>query len=70
LDADWLDCGGVATVQPMGQRQPRESIVVRGTENKFTDANRLDQIAFAATDVEDMSKRLQSNKAMHSGQRR
>jgi catechol 2,3-dioxygenase-like lactoylglutathione lyase family enzyme len=31
----WLCSGGVATVHLMGQRQPREGIVVRGTEKKF-----------------------------------
>jgi hypothetical protein len=44
----------------MGTRQPREGIVVRGTEKKYEDTGRLDHIAFAATDVEGVRKRLQS----------
>ena len=55
----WLYSGGAATVHLMGQRKPREGIVIRGTENKFTDTNRLDHIAFAATDVESVRQRLQ-----------
>ena len=43
-----------------GTRQPREGIVVRGTEKKYEDTGRLDHIAFAATDIEGMRKRLQS----------
>ena len=34
--------------------------MVRGTERKYEDTGRLDHIAFAATDVEGMRKRLQS----------
>src|SRR3977135_2387275 len=56
----WLYSGGVATVHLIGQRQPREGIKVRGTEKKFTDTNRLDHIAFAATDPEGVRQRLQS----------
>ena len=56
----WLYSGGTATVHLMGTRKPREGIVVRGTEKKYEDTGRLDHIAFAATDVEGMRKRLQS----------
>ncbi|MEH2497838.1 catechol 2,3-dioxygenase-like lactoylglutathione lyase family enzyme [Bradyrhizobium sp. AZCC 1678] len=56
----WLYSGGAATVHLMGTRKPREGIVVRGTEKKYEDTGRLDHIAFAATDVEGMRKRLQS----------
>jgi glyoxalase/bleomycin resistance protein/dioxygenase superfamily protein len=42
----------------MGTRKPREGIVVRGTEKKYDDTGRLDHIAFAATDVEGVRKRL------------
>ena len=56
----WLYSGGVATVHLMGQREPRDGIVVRGTEKKFADTNRLDHIAFAATDPDDVRKRLQA----------
>ena len=58
----WLYSGGVATVHLMGTRKPREGIVVRGTEKKFDDTGRLDHIAFAATDVDGMRKRLQIEK--------
>ena len=44
----------------MGMRKPREGIVVRGTERKYEDTGRLDHIAFAATDVDGVRKRLQS----------
>jgi catechol 2,3-dioxygenase-like lactoylglutathione lyase family enzyme len=56
----WLYSGGVATVHLMGTRKPREGIVVRGTEKNYEDTGRLDHIAFAATDVEGVRKRLQS----------
>ena len=56
----WLYSGGAATVHLMGTRKPREGIVVRGTEKKYEDTGRLDHIAFAATDVEGVRKRLQS----------
>src|SRR3981081_2230385 len=56
----WLYSGGTATVHLMGTRKPREGIVVRGTEKKYEDTGRLDHIAFAATDVEEVRKRLQS----------
>jgi catechol 2,3-dioxygenase-like lactoylglutathione lyase family enzyme len=56
----WLYSGGVATVHLIGQRQPREGIVVRGTEKKFTDTNRLDHIAFAAIDPDEIRQRLQA----------
>jgi catechol 2,3-dioxygenase-like lactoylglutathione lyase family enzyme len=57
----WLYSGGVATVHLMGTRKPREGIVVRGTEKKYDDTGRLDHIAFSATDVEGVRKRLQSH---------
>jgi hypothetical protein len=56
----WLYSGGVATVHLMGTRQPRDGIVVRGTEKKYEDTGRLDHIAFAATDPDGVRKRLQS----------
>ncbi len=56
----WLYSGGTATVHLMGTRKPREGIVVRGTEKKYEDTGRFDHIAFAATDVEGIRKRLQS----------
>ena len=59
-DLDLEYSGGVATVHLMGTRKPREGIVVRGTEKKYDDTGRLDHIAFAATDVDGMRKRLQT----------
>ncbi len=44
----------------LGERKPREGIVVRGTEKKFEDTGRFDHIAFAATDLPGVRKRLQS----------
>ncbi len=46
----------------MGPRTPREGIVVRGTEKKYEDTGRLDHIAFAASDVEGVRKRLNAKK--------
>jgi catechol 2,3-dioxygenase-like lactoylglutathione lyase family enzyme len=56
----WLYSGGVATVHLLGERKPREGIVVRGTAAKFENTGRFDHIAFAATDFEGVRKRLQS----------
>ena len=56
----WLYSGGTATVHLMGTRKAREGIVVRGTEKKYEDTGRLDHIAFAASDVDGVRKRLQS----------
>ena len=56
----WLYSGGVATVHLMGTRQPREGIVVRGTEKKYEDTGRLDHIAFAASGVDEVRSRLQA----------
>ncbi len=57
----WLYSGGIATVHLLGPRQPREGIVVRGTEKDFPDTGRFDHIAFAATDLPGMRQRLQSH---------
>ena len=57
----WLYSGGNATVHLMGTRKPREGIVVRGTDKRFEDTGRLDHIAFAATDVDGVRKRLVAN---------
>jgi catechol 2,3-dioxygenase-like lactoylglutathione lyase family enzyme len=56
----WLYSGGIATVHLMGTRQPREGIVVRGTETKYEDTGRLDHIAFAASGVEEVRSRLKA----------
>src|SRR3979490_159069 len=61
LPGYWLCSGGVAPGHRMGTRKPRDGIVVRGTEKKYEDTGRLDHIAFAATDVDGVRKRLQSN---------
>ena len=58
----WLYSGGQATVHLMGTRKPREGIVVRGTEKKYEDTGRFDHIAFAASDLPGVRKRLQSRK--------
>ncbi|GEP55520.1 VOC family protein [Reyranella soli] len=57
----WLYSGGVATVHLLGERKPREGIVVRGTNARFENTGRFDHIAFAATDIDGVRKRLQSN---------
>ena len=56
----WLYSGGVPTVHLLGPRKPRDGIVVRGTEKKFEDTGRFDHIAFAATDMAGVRKRLKS----------
>jgi catechol 2,3-dioxygenase-like lactoylglutathione lyase family enzyme len=58
----WLYSGGVATVHLLGPRTPREGIVVRGAEKKFDDTGRFDHIAFAASDLPGVRKRLESKK--------
>ena len=58
----WLYSGGTATVHLMGTRKPREGIVVRGTKKKFKDTGRFDHIAFAATDIGGVRKKLKSKK--------
>ena len=54
----WLYSGGVPTVHLLGPRTPREGIIVRGSEKKFEDTGRFDHIAFAATDLPGVRKRL------------
>jgi len=56
----WLYSGGQAIVHLMGPRTPLEGIVVRGTQKKFEDTGRLDHIAFAASDVDGVRKRLKA----------
>ena len=58
----WLYSGGVATVHLMGTRKPREGIVVRGTKKKFKDTGRFDHIAFAATDIGGVRRKLKAKK--------
>ena len=58
----WLYSGGTATVHLMGTRKPREGIVVRGTKTKFKDTGRFDHIAFAATDIAGVRRKLKSKK--------
>ncbi|HEY4166534.1 MAG TPA: VOC family protein, partial [Reyranella sp.] len=58
----WLYSGGVPTVHLLGDRKPRDGIVVRGTDKKFDDTGRFDHIAFAATDIDGVRERLQSKK--------
>ena len=58
----WLYSGGTATVHLMGTRTPREGIVVRGTKKKFKDTGRFDHIAFAATDIGGVRKKLKAKK--------
>ncbi len=53
-------------VHLLGERKPREGIVVRGTEKKFADTGRFDHIAFAATDLPGVRERLQSRKVQVS----
>lgn len=64
----WLYSGGVATVHLLGERKPREGIVVRGTEKKFDDTGRFDHIAFAATDLAGVRARLQKHNVKYREQ--
>jgi len=57
----WLYSGGVPTVHLLGTRTPREGIVVRGTDRKYPDTGRFDHIAFSATDIDGMRRRLQQH---------
>ena len=54
----WLYSGGVPTVHLLGERKPREGIVVRGTEKKFDNTGRFDHIAFSASDLAGVRKRI------------
>ena len=58
----WLYSGGQATVHLMGTRKPREGIIVRGTEKKFDDTGRFDHIAFSASDLAGVRKRIEGKK--------
>jgi catechol 2,3-dioxygenase-like lactoylglutathione lyase family enzyme len=58
----WLYSGGVATVHLLGARTPREGIVVRGTKAKFKNTGRFDHIAFAATNIASVRRRLKGKK--------
>ena len=58
----WLYSGGVPTVHLLGKRMPREGIVVRGTKTKFKDTGRFDHIAFAASDIAGVRKKLKAKK--------
>ena len=58
----WLYSGGVPTVHLLGKRTPREGIVVRGTKKKFKDTGRFDHIAFAATDIAGVRRKLKARK--------
>jgi catechol 2,3-dioxygenase-like lactoylglutathione lyase family enzyme len=56
----WLYSGGVPTVHLLGDRKPREGIVVRGAEAKFDNTGRFDHIAFSASDLPGVRKRIAS----------
>lgn len=56
----WLYSGGAATVHLLGARQPAEGIVMRGPDTTFDNTGRLDHIAFAATDIEEVRERLRA----------
>ena len=58
----WLYSGGVPTVHLLGKRMPREGIVVRGIKKKFKDTGRFDHIAFAATDIAGVRRKLKARK--------
>jgi catechol 2,3-dioxygenase-like lactoylglutathione lyase family enzyme len=54
----WLYSGGVPTVHLLGDRKPREGIVVRGAEAKFDNTGRFDHIAFSASDLPAVRQRI------------
>jgi len=58
----WLYSGGVPTVHLLGPRKPREGIVVRGTKRKFKGTGRFDHIAFSATGIEGVRRKLKAKK--------
>jgi catechol 2,3-dioxygenase-like lactoylglutathione lyase family enzyme len=58
----WLYSGGIPTVHLLGDRKPREGIVVRGTKKKFRDTGRFDHIAFAASDIASVRRKLKAKK--------
>ncbi len=58
----WLYSGGTRSVHLLGKRKPRDGIVVRGTKKKFTHTGRFDHIAFAATDIDGVRRKLKGKK--------
>lgn len=64
----WLYSGGVATVHLLGERKPREGIVVRGTETRFEHTGRFDHIAFSASDLPGVRHRLESRNVQYREQ--
>ena len=58
----WLYSGDVPTVHLLGKRKPREGIVVRGTKKKFEDTGRFDHIAFAASNIAGVRRKLKARK--------
>src|SRR4030088_589347 len=58
----WLYSGGVPTVHLLGPRTPREGITVRSTEQKSEVPVRFAHMAFAASDLPGVRKRLESRK--------
>lgn len=57
----WLYTGGRAVVHLLGTRQPREGIVVRPAGVKMEGTGRLDHIAFAASELPVVRRRLERN---------
>ena len=54
----WLYSGGLATVHLLGPREATEGVVVRGPHAKFENTGRLDHIAFSATDLNELRRRI------------
>lgn len=64
----WLYSGGVPTVHLLGERKPREGIVVRGTEAQFDNTGRFDHIAFSASDLAGVRKRIEGSNVKYREQ--
>lgn len=64
----WLYSGGTPTVHLLGERKPREGIVVRGTAAKFDNTGRFDHIAFSASDLPGVKKRIESRNVKYREQ--
>ena len=56
-----IEAGNPVAIDLMLERVP-EGIVVRGTKKKFKDTGRFDHIAFAASDIAGVRKRLKTKK--------
>ena len=64
----WLYTNGQPVVHLLGPREAREGVTVRPPSMKLEHTGRLDHIAFSATGLADIRKRLKTHKAKYREQ--